>query len=869
MDQVIFAELPDPVENSELFHTIGTSMVHGPCGVHYPNARCMVNGKCSKGYPKEFSETTVIGNESYPSYKRPNNGRCFEKNGFKYDNRWVVPHNRDFCTLFKSHINVECVSSVKAIKYIYKYAYKGHDRATIEEQEQDEIKRFQDCRYIGSSEAVWRILGFSMHDKSHAVEMMPVHLENMNMVYYRPTDDVQMVLQERRSKLEAWFDFNLANPNSPLKELVYPKFATKCKWVGKDCEWVERKKNTKVIGRCPFVSPTDHERFALRILLHHVPGATSFYDLKTYEGVVYPSFQAACVLRGLLNDQAEYLECLQEASQSRGSKALRALLVIILVYNCPGNVRNIWDELEDEFIDDFLLLMPREQALSMALQDIDNQLQKLCSNILNFDLPRYEVTATMGSKLVTEHMSFCAESAQQLEVCHLMTAEQRQFYDTVLDAVEFEKKDPRSKLFFLDAPAGHGKTFVENALIHKVRSMGKIVLAVASSGIASLLLPHGTTAHSQFKIPIQLLDTSTCNVSAQSDLAQLLIHADMICWDEAPMHPKLGYEAVQRTLQDLTGLDEFGGKVVIFSGDFRQTLPVVPKGSRSAIVASSLSRCSFWSRVKRHRFTRNMRLRSADGHDHERIQNYSEWLMDIGNGVFDEVQIPQNYLIKGSISELITQIYPDVLQDVDQSAILAATNLSVDSINNEVLKRVPGMVRSYLSCDEVANETAAYPVDFLNQLNISGLPPHELQLKVGAVVMLLRNLNPFKGLMNGTRMRVIQMKDRVIMVEILTGANVGSIHFIPRIKLIPSDTTLPFEMSRMQFPLKLAYAMTINKAQGQSLNRVGLYLDNQVFSHGQLYVALSRATSPDRVSILIPNGGDVATNVVFTEALNR
>ena len=118
-------------------------------------------------------------------------------------------------------------------------------------------------------------------------------------------------------------------------------------------------------------------------------------------------------------------------------------------------------------------------------------------------------------------------------------------------------------------------------------------------------------------------------------------------------------------------------------------------------------------------------------------------------------------------------------------------------------------------------------------------------------------------------MKVLELMERVIKVEILTGAYIGSAHFIPRIKLIPSDTTLPFEMSRTQFPIKLAYAMTINKAQGQSLNRVGLYLDNQVFSHGQLYVALSRATSPDRVSILIPNGGDVATNVVFTEALNR
>jgi hypothetical protein len=262
-----------------------------------------------------------------------------------------------------------------------------------------------------------------------------------------------------------------------------------------------------------------------------------------------------------------------------------------------------------------------------------------------------------------------------------------------------------------------------------------------------------------------------------------------------------------------------------------------------------------------------MRLERLDGEDQDKVQNFSKWLLDIGNGLFDEVPISNDYLVKGDISHLMEKIYPD-LQDIDQCAILAATNLSVDSINDEVLQRIPGNSRTYFSCDEVANETASYPVDFINQLNISGLPPHALCLKIGSVVMLLRNLNPSKGLMNGTRMKVLQLMDRVIMVEILTGANVGSVHFIPRIKLIPSDSTLPFEMSRMQFPLKLAYAMTINKAQGQSLNRVGLYLNNQVFSHGQLYVALSRATSPDRVFVLIPNGGSSATNIVFTEALD-
>ena len=133
----------------------------------------------------------------------------------------------------------------------------------------------------------------------------------------------------------------LMNPKSSLKNLTYLQFVKKARWSVKDAKWIVRKKQIKVIGRCPFVSPTDHERFALRILLHHVAGATSFTFLKTYQNNVYPTFQAACVARGLLNDEMEYYECLKEAAQTKGAKQLRSLFVMILAYNFPANIRMI------------------------------------------------------------------------------------------------------------------------------------------------------------------------------------------------------------------------------------------------------------------------------------------------------------------------------------------------------------------------------------------------------------------------------------------------------------------------------------------------------------------------------------------------
>ena len=93
VDRIVSAQIPDPLLHPQLYHTVTNCMLHGPCGSNKPNASCMVNGKCSKNYPKEFSEVTILGENGYPQYKRSNNGRAEEKNGFVYDNRWVVPYN--------------------------------------------------------------------------------------------------------------------------------------------------------------------------------------------------------------------------------------------------------------------------------------------------------------------------------------------------------------------------------------------------------------------------------------------------------------------------------------------------------------------------------------------------------------------------------------------------------------------------------------------------------------------------------------------------------------------------------------------------------------------------------------------------------
>lgn len=193
------------------------------------------------------------------------------------------------------------------------------------------------------------------------------------------------------------------------------------------------------------------------------------------------------------------------------------------------------------------------------------------------------------------------------------------------------------------------------------------------------------------------------------------------------------------------------------------------------------------------------------------------------------------------------------------------------------LGKFQGDIQEYLSADTVHKEPGAddlnahYPSEVLASLNGSGLPLSKLQIKVGAPVMLLRNLDPRHGLCNGTRAVIVKTTQRVIQVRVLTGDHQGELALIPRITLESSPEDFPFVLKRRQFPLRLAFAMTINKSQGQSLSTVGLDFRSPVFTHGQLYVALSRCTSSSRIkAIFPPNSSHTKTvNVVYPEVLIR
>ncbi|KAG3092333.1 hypothetical protein PI125_g17168 [Phytophthora idaei] len=213
---------------------------------------------------------------------------------------------------------------------------------------------------------------------------------------------------------------------------------------------------------------------------------------------------------------------------------------------------------------------------------------------------------------------------------------QKDIYDRILGAVD--QPELGAKLFFIDGPGGTGKSTLLRHVLAKVRLDGKIAIAVTSSGITSLLLMGGRTAHSIFKIPLKLNDKSTCSIYKQSHLRKLIDRASLVIWDEAPMTHRYAFEAVDRTLRDIMGNDQepVGGKVFVLSGDFRQILPVVKRGTPAETTDACLKSSELWRHFQQLHLTENMRVRSAgDTTSADEMSSFSEFLLQVGEGRHD------------------------------------------------------------------------------------------------------------------------------------------------------------------------------------------------------------------------------------------
>ena len=659
------------------------------------------------------------------------------------------------------------------------------------------------------------------------------------------------------------------------------------------------------------------------------------------------TFKDACFAMGLLFDDAEWDHAMNEAAVTAMPRELRGLFIHIVCCCNPATPAELFERHYDRMGDDIRRELEHRLRRSTISQEllraavlyvVRTSLDPHTSNVESEALKKLPVLLPSEAAYIEQlfdslenplpHVYDYDPAAQATVYEHNYGAcqkvkEQQELIDTVCAM----QADGAQILMFVDAPGGCGKTFCFNTILAYYRSIGKRALALATTGIAALQLHGGKTVHTGLKVAIDSSpgqnEMPPLTISRETKLGQFLLHEiDLLLWDEAAMAHRNVFESVDYHLRELRNDQRpFGGVNVILGGDFRQCLPVVPYGTREQQVAKSIKtspRFDDFTQIQLHQNVRVSRLIDIDPGRATKLNAWAKTLLLLGSNAFGmpdaEVPFtsarPPNVNRKGvrtmeDVRSMIRDVFGDLAEasarsiedlassDLVRSAILCPLHESVDFINSCCLEEWEGDTMTKYSIDEYEDTTtnimstfAIRDLEHLHMQTPNGSPPHRIDFKPKMPVILLRNMA--NGLMNGTRMMVIETLPHVLQCLVLNGCQEGTTVFIPRFLFKHEGAEHPLPWCRRQFPVKPCWAMTINKAQGQTLNRVGVCLVRVIddrndegmrsisvapaesFSHGQVYVALGRCGDPDASNMYTTYEQlehDTIVNVVYPEAL--
>lgn len=449
---------------------------------------------------------------------------------------------------------------------------------------------------------------------------------------------------------------------------------------------------------------------------------------------------------------------------------------------------------------------------------------------------------------------------------------QEQAVQTIMASATGKSKKTQ---FILIGPGGSGKTTVYHKIVTACKEL--------------IFLEGGRTVHSGFRNPEPTENDSISFVKLQSTQAEDLRKSAVLMIDEVSQMSTYSLRVIDLLLRALMYNDEpLGGKTVVFGRDFRQLFSVVPNGQRTHIVAASVTPNPLWSGLQRLELIQKMHAQ----HD----VAFSNWLLELGCGSLSAtvglsnrnyIKIPDWLLLqvpsKNPASRILVaqktmigEIFGTDMHKLDSKrlselVILASTNEEVLQMNNVIVESLPGVEVSYLSVDEIISQDPKdiinYAVEFLNKRTPSGMPPHQISSKEGVIVVLLRNIRPFKGLRDGKRLQVTTLTANASESKIISETCCVDIVNLFRDDVTANDNSLSWQIRRLQSPIIPVYAMTINKSQRRTLDKVGIHLSNSVSAHGELYVALFRCRNGRNIIVHVSPFTDVQRNLLGIGAI--
>jgi PIF1-like helicase len=405
------------------------------------------------------------------------------------------------------------------MKYCFKYVFKRPDSATVC---LDEIDHYLSSRVLSAGEAAWRLLGLPLHQEFPPIMRLDIHLPHQHRVTFNSAaspEGLAAAIARQTSTLLQWFTLNRDDPTARV--LKYVDIPGAFTW--RSNRWHQRKNVSRCLGRIFMVGSETSELFFLRRLLGVVRGAQGFDDLLTFDGVIFPNFQAACAGRGMLIDDAEFVAAMSDViSVETSVEAVQQFFVNLVVRCRPSNSHDLFIMFLPDISGVAEPQMEDIECTMWALEGYANDLGTSLS-VSGWALPALRMVMRPDEDNMTIHIhnrdvAFASFSPEQLAAA-----------EAVLDAVAAGV----GGVIYLTAAGGCGKSFWANGVSAAVLVAGGVPVIVAASAMAASVLHGGRTAHASFRIPLECSEGSFC--SLDSELRAQMRAADIVIWDECSM----------------------------------------------------------------------------------------------------------------------------------------------------------------------------------------------------------------------------------------------------------------------------------------------------------------------------------------------